>query len=317
VIEKVKEILNAIKSEIAKVIIGNSEVVDLLLMAVLVRGHILIEGVPGTGKTLLVKTLARILRANFKRVQMTPDLMPSDIIGTRVFDQKVGAFAVHKGPVFTNFLLADEINRAPAKTQSALLEAMEESQVTIEGERFKLPDLFMVLATQNPIEYEGTYPLPEAQLDRFLFKVTIGYPTVEDEKRVLAAYEKGFRAQELESVSISELADETVILNIQRVLRQIGTKDTLRGYVTSIVGQTRTSSQVAVGAGPRASIAILLASKARALLDGRDFTTPDDIKFVSPAVLRHRVVLRPEVEIEGLTTDAFIANVLSTVHVPR
>jgi MoxR-like ATPase len=314
---KVKEIFSKIRSEISKVIIGQEETVNLMLAALLVKGHILLEGVPGTAKTLTVKTAAAIMGAGFRRIQMTPDLMPSDVLGTTIFDAKAGAFHVHKGPIFSDLVLVDEINRAPAKTQSALLECMEERQVTIEGNRFSLSPIFTVLATQNPLEYEGTYPLPEAQLDRFLFKAVIDYPSVEAEKHILTKFEEGFRADSIEKVGLQKVASLEEILECRESIGVVQTKEPVRDYVAQIVRDTRSWADIMVGGGVRASIGLLLSSKAVALLDGRDFVTPDDVKQMVLPVLRHRIILKPEAEIEGLSADDVLNAVLARVKVPR
>lgn len=314
---QVKEIFSAIRTEISKVIVGQQEAVDLILAALLVRGHILLEGVPGTAKTLTVKTLSEIMGAGFRRIQMTPDLMPSDVLGTTVFDAKAGGFTTHKGPIFSDLVLVDEINRAPAKTQSALLECMEERQVTIEGNRFPLSSLFTVLATQNPLEYEGTYPLPEAQLDRFLFKIIIDYPSDEAEKIILGKFEEGFRADKIDKAGLQHVATIEQILQCRENITRIQTKEPVRDYVAEIVRATRSWSDIQVGGGVRASIGLLLASKAAALLDGRDFVTPDDVKTMVFPVLRHRIILRPEAEIEGVTPDDTLTAILNRIKVPR
>ena len=314
---KVKEVFTSIRQEMSKVIVGQQECVDLMLAALLVRGHILLEGVPGTAKTLTVKTMAEILGAGFRRVQMTPDLMPSDVLGTTVYDAKAGGFHTHKGPIFSDLVLVDEINRAPAKTQSALLECMEERQVTIEGNRFPLSSIFTVMATQNPLEYEGTYPLPEAQLDRFLFKIIIDYPSEEGERTILGKFESGFRADRIEKVGLKHVATVPEIIECRENITKIQTKDPVRDYITDIVRATRTWADIQVGAGVRASIGLLLASKAAALLDGREFVTPDDVKTMVFPVLRHRIILRPEAEIEGVSPDDALNAILNRVKVPR
>lgn len=314
---KVQQVFAALRKELQKVIVGQDQVIDLILTALLVRGHVLLEGVPGTAKTLTVKSIARLMGLSFQRIQMTPDLMPSDVLGTTVFDARTGAFQVHKGPIFCDLVLVDEINRAPAKTQSALLECMEERQVTIEGTRFPLPRVFMVLATQNPLEYEGTYPLPEAQLDRFLFKILIDYPSAAAETTILERYESGFRADRLDDIGLQTVTSPEELVACQDTLRQIQTKQPIMEYITSIVRLTRTWSDLLVGGGIRADIAIFLASKAKALIEGREFVTPDDVKAMTPPVLRHRIILKPEAEIEGATPDQIIQSVLAQVKVPR
>ncbi len=314
---KVQQVFSNLRKELQKVIVGQDQVVDLILTALLVRGHVLLEGVPGTAKTLTVKSIARLMGLSFQRIQMTPDLMPSDVLGTTVFDTRTGAFQVHKGPIFCDLVLVDEINRAPAKTQSALLECMEERQVTIEGNRFPLPRVFMVLATQNPLEYEGTYPLPEAQLDRFLFKVLIDYPSAAAETAILEKFEAGFRPDRLEEAGLQTVTTPEELVACQDSLRQIQTKQPVMEYITSIVRLTRTWSDLLVGGGIRADISLFLASKARALMEGREFVTPDDVKVMTAPVLRHRIILKPEAEIEGATPDQILQNVLAQVKVPR
>lgn len=314
---RVKEIFDGIRREIGKVIIGQEETVNLLLAALLVKGHILLEGVPGTAKTLTVKTAAEIIGASFRRIQMTPDLMPSDVLGTNIFDAKAGTFHVHKGPIFSDLVLVDEINRAPAKTQSALLECMEERQVTIEGNCFTLSSIFTVMATQNSLEYEGTYPLPEAQLDRFLFKIILNYPSEADERLILSKFEAGFRSDNIKGVGLQKVATIEEIQECRNIISRIQTKEAVINYVTDIVRATRSWSDFQIGAGVRASIGLLLASKAAALLDGREFVTPDDVKAMVYPVLRHRVILKPEAEIEGISTDEALTAILSRIKVPR
>jgi MoxR-like ATPase len=314
---RVKEIFSSIHREVSKVIIGQDETIDLILIALLVKGHMLLEGVPGTAKTLTVKTASEIIGAGFRRIQMTPDLMPSDVLGTTVFDAKTASFHVHKGPIFSDLVLVDEINRAPAKTQSALLECMEERQVTIEGNRFGLSPIFTVLATQNPLEYEGTYPLPEAQLDRFLFKIMLDYPTEDAEKKILGKFEDGFRSDSIDKVGLEHVASIQEIQDSREVINSVQTKEPVRDYITEIVRSTRNWSDIQVGGGVRASIGLFLASKAAALIDGRDFVTPDDVKSMVLPVLRHRIILRPEAEIEGISPDDSLKAILSRVKVPR
>ncbi|MCK5687006.1 MoxR family ATPase [bacterium] len=316
-ISEVRSMFEKIKAELSKVIIGHEDVVDMIMNAILIRGHVLIEGVPGTAKTLMVKTLAHILGAGFKRLQMTPDLMPSDILGVNIYDASTSTFRVQKGPIFADFVLADEINRAPAKTQSAMLECMEERQVTIEGTRFKLSEIFTILATQNPLEYEGTYPLPEAQLDRFIFKILIPYPENNEESEILGRVENGFRAEKFEKVGLNKVTSLEEIAACQEAIGRITTKQSIIDYIVSIVRLTRTWGGLLVGGGPRASIGIHLASKGVALLDGRDFVTPDDVKKVICPVLRHRIILKPEAEIEGLTPDTCLKSIMAQIKVPR
>jgi MoxR-like ATPase len=306
-----------ILNELRKTIVGQDEVIEQMLVAVLAEGHALIEGVPGTAKTLTVKTLAHIIGAQFSRIQFTPDLMPSDITGTNVFNMQTSQFSLRQGPVFTDILLADEINRTPPKTQAALLEAMEERQTTIDGERYPLSPLFTVLATENPIEYEGTYPLPEAQLDRFLMKILIDYPDQRDEEEIVARWDAGFNSRHLEQVRIEPLQDASVIQQCRMEVRQMRMEPGVQKYVVEIVRRTRSHPTILYGASPRASVALLLCSKALAAIRGRDFPTPDDIRDVSLPVLRHRLALRAEAELDGATTDAVISDILKTIEVPR
>ena len=306
-----------ILNELRKTIVGQDDVIEQILVAVLAEGHALIEGVPGTAKTLAVKTLAHILGAQFSRIQFTPDLMPSDITGTNVFNMQTSQFSMRQGPIFTDILLADEINRTPPKTQAALLEAMEERQATIDGERYPLSPLFTVLATENPIEYEGTYPLPEAQLDRFLMKILIDYPEQADEEEIVARWDAGFNSRHLEQVQIQPLADAAVIQQCRAEVRNMRMEPGVQKYVVEIVRRTRTHPTILYGASPRASVALLLCSKALAAIRGRDFPTPDDIRDVAPPVLRHRLALRAEAELDGATADAVISDIIKTVEVPR
>jgi MoxR-like ATPase len=307
-----------IRAEVAKVVVGQEAVVERLLVAALTRGHVLLEGVPGTAKTLITKALAICLRGEFKRVQFTPDLMPSDVIGTTVFDLQSGSFHLRKGPVFTNFLLADEVNRTPPKTQAALLEAMEERQVTIDGSTHVLQDPFVVFATQNPIEYEGTYPLPEAQLDRFLLKVRIDYPSEQEEVRLLGNYHRGFDPHRLDLAGVQPVVEGPDDLAAwQASVQGIVVSDDVLAYIARIVRQTRQLPNAMLGGSPRASIALLLGSKTLAALRGRAYVIPDDIKDLAHDALRHRIILRPEAEIEGITTDAIVDEVLDKVPVPR
>ncbi len=306
-----------IRGELSKVIVGQEKVVEQVLMALLAEGHALIEGVPGTAKTLLVKTLARIIGADFSRIQFTPDLMPSDITGTNVFNIATSSFTLRRGPVFTDILLADEINRTPPKTQAALLEAMEERQVTIDGELHQLSRVFTVLATENPIEYEGTYPLPEAQLDRFLLKIIMTYPSAEEERQVVANWNAGFNARRLEQIDIRPLAEPDAILRCRAEVRATHVEPGVQKFLVEIVRRTREHAGVAYGASPRASVALLLCAKALAGLRGRDFVTPDDVRDAAHPVLRHRLLLRAEAELEGTTTDGVITDILGAVEVPR
>ena len=306
-----------LRQEADKVIVGLEEPFELLVVALLTGGHVLLEGVPGTAKTLMAKTLAHIVQAKFTRIQFTPDLMPSDILGTSVFDITTGKFYLKKGPIFTNIVLADEINRAPAKTQSALLEAMEERQVNLEGERHPLEPPFMVVATQNPIEYEGTYPLPEAQLDRFLFKVLVPYSSTETEVEVMRRYHQGFDAHDLVQAGLQAILPTSGLAEAREAIQKIIVEDGIFAYVAQIAAASRRSPDLVLGASPRASIHVLLAAKTYAALQGRDYVTPDDVKFVLPAVYRHRILLKPEAEIEGLDADTVVRRLLGQVKVPR
>ena len=305
------------RSEASKVIVGQEEAFTQILIALFSGGHVLLEGVPGTAKTLMAKTLAALTGVEFKRVQFTPDLMPSDVIGTQVFEMGTGQFRLRKGPVFTNILLGDEINRAPAKTQSALLEAMEERQVTIEGERLPLPEPFFVMATQNPVEYEGTYPLPEAQLDRFLFKVIVDYAPQEVEIEVLRRYHAGFDAHRLETVGLRPVMNPGILAQCRAEIRQVQVDDGILKYVTDIAQASRKSLDLILGGSPRASISLLIAAKTWAAMQNRAYVTPDDVKFLARPVYRHRIILKPEAEIEGLTPDTAMARILARVDVPR
>jgi MoxR-like ATPase len=316
-LEHVPSTVEHIRTELRKVVVGQDEVVEQALVALLAEGHALVEGVPGTGKTLLVKTLARIVGADFSRIQFTPDLMPSDITGMNVFNTATASFSLRRGPVFTDVLLADEINRTPPKTQSALLEAMEERQVTIDGEQHRLSPLFTVFATENPIEYEGTYPLPEAQLDRFLLKILIDYPTAEEESQVVSNWDSGFSARRLEQIDVHPLPEPDAIVQCRAEVRAARMEPGVQRYLVELVRRTREHPAVAYGASPRASVALLLCSKALASMRGRDFATPDDVRDVARPALRHRVSLRAEAELDGATTDAVITDILQTVEVPR
>jgi MoxR-like ATPase len=306
-----------IQNELGKVIVGQDEVIEQILVAILAEGHALIEGVPGTAKTLTVKTLARIIGAKFSRIQFTPDLMPSDITGTNVFNMQTSLFALRHGPIFTDILLADEINRTPPKTQAALLEAMEERQTTIDGDRHQLSPLFTVLATENPIEYEGTYPLPEAQLDRFLLKILLDYPSQDEENQIVARWDAGFNSRHLEQIQINTLEDAMAIARCRTEIKMMKTEPGIQKYIVEIVHKTRQHPSILYGASPRASVALLLCSKALAAIRGRDFSTPDDVRDIALPVLRHRLALRAEAELDGATTDAVISDIIKTVEVPR
>ncbi|HVD51819.1 MAG TPA: MoxR family ATPase [Candidatus Udaeobacter sp.] len=309
-----KEVAQRFTDSVHKVIVGQDETIRLAFMALALRGHILIEGVPGTAKTLLARTAARLIGGSFKRIQFTPDLMPSDIVGTSIFEITTGSFRIRLGPVFGNVVLADEVNRAPAKTQAALLEAMEERQVTLEGESHALPDPFIVIATQNPVEYEGTYPLPEAELDRFLFKAIVAYPQQPEEAAILRRHDKG---RPLDLVDTLEPLGPTDLVTSRNEIENVTVEDSVVGYIVRIVEETRRSGDLVLGASPRAGVHLLHAAKAAAALDGRDFVTPDDVKSLVPPTLRHRVVLKAEAEIEGVDADAALRRVLARLDVPR
>lgn len=316
--EILRKVLVKTKQEVAKVIIGYEHVVDQALIAIFTGTHALVEGVPGVAKTLLVRTLAHVMRCDFARIQFTPDLMPTDITGTHVFNLKTNEFSLVKGPVFSTFLLADEINRAPAKTQSALLQAMQERTVTIDRETHQLSANFTVFATQNPIEYEGTYPLPEAQKDRFMLKIIMDAPD-KDQELTLAHRMLGKDAPEntLASGAVQQIITPEVLTRLRNALQGILVKEDLVAYIVDIVRKTRTHQSVLVGAGPRATQALLLSSRAFAAISGRDFVTPDDIKALAGPVLAHRLILRPEYEIEGLTVMEVIESILKEIAVPR
>jgi MoxR-like ATPase len=308
---------NAVREEVGKAFIGQEAVLDQILIALLAGGHVLIEGVPGLGKTLLVRALSQALDCSFARVQFTPDLMPSDVSGHAVWNPKTETFNIRRGPVFTNLLLADEINRAPAKTQSALLEAMQEMQVTIEGHSFPLPPPFLTLATQNPVEQEGTYPLPEAQLDRFLLKVLIGYPSRADEKRMVAAVSQGRSASDFDLSQVRRVMGPQDIAAMQAGTAQVTVDEAVIDYAVRIVGATRNWAGIALGAGPRGSLALVRAARAQAVLSGRDFVTPDDVREIAKPALRHRIALAPELQIEGQTADDVLHALLAKVEAPR
>jgi MoxR-like ATPase len=313
----VASLAERLKGEIHKAVRGQDEVIEAALIALLAGGHALFEGVPGTAKTLLVRSLAASCQAEFKRIQFTPDLMPSDISGTNVFDMNTSAFTLRRGPIFGEIVLADEINRTPPKTQAALLEAMEERRVSIDGIPNYLPPVFTVFATQNPVEYEGTYPLPEAQLDRFLLKVQVPYPDENAEQEMLRAWDRGFKAGDLSTAQIQPVATVADIVQARAYLPSVTVEAKIIGYITTLVRRTREHRQFTLGASPRATVAMLQASKALALIRGRDFVIPDDIKAVALPVLRHRVLLRPEAEIEGTGPDRVLSSLMEGVEVPR
>ena len=304
------------RREMAKVIVGQEPALELLILTLVVRGHALIEGVPGVAKTLAVRTLARLLQLRFHRVQCTPDLMPGDIVGASVFNMSTSQFVLHQGPVFTDLLLVDEINRMPPRTQAALLEAMEERQVTIDGKTQRLSTEFATFATQNPVEFEGTYPLPEAELDRFLVKIRVSYPKPEEEEAILHRYHEGFDARALDAVPLEPLPADA-LEQARRDVAAVKVEPAMFGYIAAIARRTRDWPALTLGASPRASINLMQLAKAIAAMDGRDYLLPDDVKAAAPHVLRHRVILKPEADLEGLTSDQVLEDVLRAVEVPK
>lgn len=309
------EKIDRLRQEISKVIVGQDKAIDLVLTCILANGHVLIEGVPGVAKTLLARLIARLVDARFSRVQFTPDLMPSDVLGTNIFNVKKQEFEFHPGPIFSDLVLVDEINRAPAKTQAALFEVMEERQVTLDGETHPMGELYTILATQNPVEQEGTYRLPEAQLDRFLMKITMGYPTADEELEILRRHEQ--HSDLVKLTDIQPVLDKAQLLQLRGYMDKVIVDESLLRYITQIVQQTRTTRAVYLGASPRASVAMLQASKAYALLQGRDFVTPEDIKMVTPSILQHRLVLTAEAEMEGYTAYKVAERLIDQVEVPK
>ncbi|MEN1784869.1 MAG: MoxR family ATPase [Bacteroidota bacterium] len=314
-LQELQASVSQIKSELSKVIVGQKHMVNLLMTALLAEGHVLLEGAPGVAKTITAKLLSKSLAVDFNRIQFTPDLMPSDVLGTSIFNLKKSEFEFKKGPIFSNIILADEINRAPAKTQAALFEVMEERQVTMDGERYLLEAPYMILATQNPIEQEGTYRLPEAQLDRFLFKITIDYPNLEEEIEIITREHDLKKGTKLDMVTSS--LDKKKITEFQALISQIRIEPNLIKYIAEIILNTRNNPFLYLGASPRASIALLKASKAFAAINGRDFVTPEDIKQIAVPVLRHRVIITPEREMEGITTAQIINDILQSVEIPK
>ncbi|MCE1247985.1 MAG: MoxR family ATPase [Firmicutes bacterium] len=314
---KTGKVFLSLFNELNRVIVGQDNVLEDILIALFSSGHVLLEGVPGTAKTLMIKTLSNIIAGRFERIQFTPDMMPSDVVGTHVYDMKTSEFYLKKGPIFTNLLLADEINRTSPKTQSALLEAMEEFQVTIEGERLPLSDLFVVFATQNPIEFEGTYPLPEAQMDRFMFKILVDYPVREQELQILKAYHNGFDPRHLEKIPFNKINYQDFLKEVREEIRKTAVREEIFDYIVKIGEQTRKNGNVSLGVSPRGIVALLLASKTRAVVRGRNYVIPDDVKESAYPVFRHRLILRPEAEIEGISPDEIIREILARVEVPR
>jgi MoxR-like ATPase len=315
-VENLSRLTAHIRAELAKVIIGQQQVIDQLLIVLACGGHALLEGVPGLAKTLTIKTLARICGIGFQRIQCTADLMPADVIGTNVFNLATSSFSLHRGPIFTDLLLVDEINRTTARTQAALLEAMEERQATIDGVRYPLGANFTVFATQNPVEFEGTYPLPEAQLDRFLLKIKIDYPSAEEEAAILKRFEPLTDAHLIEQAPLDPI-DPALLTAARGEIAQVRVEPALYQYLVSIVRRTRDWPALSLGASPRAAIGLFFVARAMAGMEGRDFLIPDDIKNAAPAVLRHRLLLRPEADLEGLSADSVIAEILSAVEVPK
>ncbi len=314
-LQNLQEAVQQIKAELGKVIVGQHDMLEMLIISILTNGHSLIEGVPGVAKTLTAKLLAKTMAVDFSRIQFTPDLMPSDILGTSIFNVKNSEFEFKQGPIFSNIILIDEINRAPAKTQAALFEVMEERQITMDGIEYKMEPPFLVFATQNPIEQEGTYALPEAQLDRFLFKINVPYPSLEEEINILENEHN--RKDKLVLDDIQPILNAQQIAEYQHTIKQIIIESNLLKYIAAIVDNTRTNANLYLGASPRASLAIMNASKALAAMSGRDFVTPDDIKKIAPSVLRHRIMLTPEREMEGITADKVVQQIIETIEIPR
>jgi MoxR-like ATPase len=319
-VEPVRTFREEIHKEMHKVIVGQGNLIDELLITILANGHALLEGVPGVAKTLISKTLAKMMGMDFRRIQFTPDLMPADIIGTKVFDLSNSTFTTQKGPIFSNVVLIDEVNRAPAKTQSALLEVMEERQVTIEGQTFVLDPPFMVLATQNPIEFEGTYNLPEAQMDRFLMKINVDYPSEQNELEILRRFHSGalqVGRDRAGKVEIDEIVDAKALAELRAIIREVRVEDKILEYINRLVRATRSHGYLFIGSSPRGNISLLLSAKAHAALKGRNYVNPDDVKTMALPVLRHRVMLSPEAEIEGMTTDQILGDLADQTEVPR
>jgi MoxR-like ATPase len=314
-LKEIQKQVNAIRSELKKVIVGQDKVIDYLLVAILANGHVLLEGVPGVAKTMAVKLLARTLNVKFSRIQFTPDLMPSDILGTSVFDLKKSEFEFRHGPIFANMILIDEVNRAPAKTQAALFEVMDERQITIDGKTYLMDSPFLVMATQNPIEQEGTYRLPEAQLDRFMFKVVIDYPNLVDECEIIRREHEALNGDK--TVDVQIVVQKSDIENLKSIVRSVLVEQNIIEYIARIVQETREHPFLYLGASPRASLAILNASKGFAALHGRDFVTPDDVKDSALAVLQHRIIVAPEKEMEGVKTEDIVKQIIDALEIPR
>jgi MoxR-like ATPase len=314
-VTKIQEAVAKVKAEVQKIIVGQDNMIDLTLIALFAGGHVLLEGVPGIAKTLAAKLMAQTLNVDFKRLQFTPDLMPSDVTGTTIFNQQQSKFEFNRGPIFSNLVLIDEINRAPAKTQASLFEVMEEKQITVDGTTYKMSFPFMVLATQNPIEQEGTYKLPEAQLDRFLFRIILEYPALEEERQILYRFKDDFKKRQVDDVQAVLTAQE--IKECQDIIEKIYIKNQLLDYIAEIIHNTRSHADLFLGASPRASLAIMQTSKAYAAMNGRDFVTPDDIRFVASPVLNHRIILTPEREMEGLQIEDVIEEIIAGIEVPR
>ncbi|NCD72317.1 AAA family ATPase [Mucilaginibacter agri] len=314
-LSQLNEAVNLIKTTLGKIIVGQQDTIELLITGLLADGHMLIEGVPGIAKTLTAKLLAKSIDAQFSRIQFTPDLMPSDVLGTSIFNPKTADFEFKKGPIFGNIILIDEINRAPAKTQAALFEVMEERQITIDGHSFKMEEPFVVLATQNPVDQEGTYRLPEAQLDRFLFKIEVKYPTLEEEIAIITQQHQQKTTDQL--VEVSAVLSSQQIIEMRKQIRNLHVEPRLLEFTAKVIQETRKNSSLYLGGSPRASLAIVNASKAIAAINGRDFVTPEDIIRVTPSVLRHRIMLTPEKEMEGISPDEVVAQIFQKIEIPR
>ncbi len=316
-LEEFERTFAGIRAEVSRAVVGQSELIEQVLIALIARGHVLLEGVPGVGKTLLVRTLAQVIAAQFKRIQFTPDLMPTDVTGGNVFDSKRGEFVFMPGPIFTQLLLADEVNRAPAKTQSALLEAMQDGTVTADGVSRPLPQPFLVIATQNPVESQGTYPLPEAQLDRFLLKLLVSHPKREVEKQILKQFVEGFDTSALDRSGIRQVTTAQGLLEMQQFVKSVRVDDSILDYVTDIVSRTRSHSAVYLGSSPRGALGLLAVARAHAASQGRDFVIPDDVKAYAAPALRHRLILQPDAELSNIGPDECVESVLKDAKVPK